>query len=74
MKIPFQQLSPDTLQAIIEEFITRSGTDYGEQEIPLPQMRQQVLDQLEQGTAVIVYDDETETCTILPSADVPDMD
>ena len=32
MDIPWQQLQPETLHSLIEEFITRDGTDYGEKE------------------------------------------
>ncbi|MBW2654812.1 MAG: YheU family protein [Deltaproteobacteria bacterium] len=30
IKIPYNQLSPEALQGVIEEFVTRDGTDYGE--------------------------------------------
>lgn len=68
MIIPYQQLSPDTLQSLVEEFITRNGTDYGEHEISLSQKVQQVMRQLERDDAVIVFDPTTETCTILSAA------
>ncbi len=35
VKIPYDQLSPEALKGVIEEFVTRNGTDYGEAEIPL---------------------------------------
>ncbi|VFS55698.1 Uncharacterised protein family (UPF0270) [Leminorella grimontii] len=37
MIIPWQSVNPDTLEAIIESFVLREGTDYGEQEKSLPQ-------------------------------------
>ena len=69
MKIPYQQLSPETLHSLVEEFVTRSGTDYGEHEISLEQKVQQVMGQLESSDAVIVFDPATETCSILSAAD-----
>ena len=69
MKIPHQQLSPNTLQSLVEEFITRNGTDYGEHEFSLDDKVQQVMRQLEREDAVIVFDPATETCTILSAAD-----
>jgi len=33
VKVPYNQLSPEALQGVIEEFVTRDGTDYGEIEI-----------------------------------------
>jgi uncharacterized protein len=67
MIIPHQMLSPDALRGVIEAFITREGTDYGLQEVPLATKVWHVQQQLEAGTAVIVYDAETESCTIQPT-------
>lgn len=69
MKIPFDQLSLEALHGVVEEFVTRDGTDYGEVEIPLEIKMNQVLDQLKSGKAVIVFDPESETCNILKSND-----
>ena len=66
-KISYDQLSPEALQGVIEEFVTREGTDYGEVEVPLETKISQVLSQLKSGKAVIVFDQKTETCTILKS-------
>ncbi len=35
LKIPYDQLNHETLHGIIEEFVTRDGTDYGEIEVSL---------------------------------------
>lgn len=70
VKIPVDRLSPETLQDIIEEFVTRDGTDYGKTEIPIETKIRQVKNQLESGLAVLVYDHETQTCNIF-SADDP---
>ena len=67
IKIPYNQLSPEALQGVIEEFVTRDGTDYGEVEVSMEIKISQVLGQLESGKAVIVFDQKTETCTILKS-------
>ena len=69
VKIPYDQLSPEALQGIVEEFVTRDGTDYGEVEAPLGTKVAQVLAQLKSGKAVIVFDQETESCTVLRSDD-----
>ena len=66
MLIPHNQLPPDTLQALIEEFINREGTDYGEQEISIKTKISQVMRHLEEGSIVIGYDEQSETCTLLP--------
>ena len=69
MKIPHRQISPDTLYSLVEEFVTRSGTDYGEHEISLTQKVEQVMRQLDNGHAVVVFDVATETCSILSAAE-----
>lgn len=66
MEIPYDQLEPDTLRALVEEYVTRAGTDYGGAEVPLPTKVQQVLAQLERGEAVITYDPKTQSCDIVP--------
>ena len=69
VKIPYDQLSPEALQGVVEEFVTRDGTDYGETEISLETKIDQVRAQLKNGKAVIIFDQETESCTVLRSDD-----
>jgi len=61
IRIPHQQLSPDTLNGLIEEFVTRNGTDISD----APRSIEQVIKLLEQGKAVIAFDEESESCNIL---------
>lgn len=65
IEIPLSQLDRDTLQAVLEEFITREGTDYGHEEYSLAQKVSQVRRQIEQGQAQLVFDPITESCTVL---------
>ncbi|WP_035242046.1 YheU family protein [Desulfobacter vibrioformis] len=67
--IPWDQLSPEALHGVVEEFVTRDGTDYGEVEMPLGTKIAQVMAQLRSGKAVIVFDQETDSGTILRSDD-----
>lgn len=67
--IPPDRLSPEALQGLIEEFITREGTDYGMREVALESKVSSVRRQLEAGFAVIVFDSKTETTTIVPAND-----
>ena len=67
MIIAWQKLSSEALYGVIEEFITREGTDYGHREWTLEDKVGAVQRQLEAGDAVVVYDSETETCTICPA-------
>lgn len=54
--IPHGALSEGALQGVIESFVLREGTDYGEREIALEQKVVQVLRQLQRGEARIVFD------------------
>ena len=67
--VPYEQLEPETLNNVIEEFVTRDGTDYGAVEVSLELKISQVLNQLKSKNAVLVFDNQTETCTILKSDD-----
>jgi uncharacterized protein YheU (UPF0270 family) len=62
--IPVEKLSAETLQGVNEEFISRGGTDYGEFEAAMETKVRQVKQKLENGLAVLIYDDETETTNI----------
>ena len=68
-RIPCERLEPETLQALIEEFITRDGTDYGKREVPFEQKTAQVKSQLMSGQAIILFDEDTRTCNIVSSDD-----
>jgi uncharacterized protein YheU (UPF0270 family) len=63
-KIPVHKLSAEASQGVIEEFITRAGTDYGEIEASQETKFRQVKNKLENGLAVLIFDDETETTNI----------
>ena len=65
--IPHRRLSPTALRGVIEAFVTREGTDYGLHDVPLATKVGQVHRQLDAGTAVLVYDEETDSCTIQPT-------
>jgi uncharacterized protein YheU (UPF0270 family) len=68
-KIPVNKLSPEALQGVIEEFISRAGTDYGEVEASTETKFRQVKQKLETGSAVLIFDDETETTNIFLADD-----
>jgi uncharacterized protein len=68
-KIPVNKLSPEALRGIIEEFISRDGTDYGEIEVPMETKFSKVKYNLESGLAILIYDDEAETTNIFSTDD-----
>ena len=67
--IPVSKLSAKALQGVIEEFISRNGTDYGAIEASWETSVKQVKDKLKSGLAVLVFDDETETTNIFLADD-----
>lgn len=66
MIIPWQDLSPETLDNLIESFVLREGTDYGEQERSLEQKVSEVKRQLKSGDVVLVWSELHETVNIMP--------
>jgi uncharacterized protein len=68
--VPPEQLSADALQGMIEEFIMREGTDYGEVELSLAEKVEQIRAQLRKGLVVVAFDTITESCTIMTKEDV----
>ena len=63
--VPAAELSPATLQALVESFVLREGTEYGERDVSLEDKVSQVTRQLRRGEARIVFDPETESIDIL---------
>ena len=63
--IPYQQLSSDTLDALIEAFVLREGTEYGEQDISMADKVAQVREQLESDQLVILYSELHESVDII---------
>lgn len=65
MDIPYQSLSAEALEGVIDDFILREGTDYGPLEASLEKKRSDVLRQLKDKKAKIVFDPETETISLV---------
>ncbi|GLS92442.1 UPF0270 protein [Psychromonas marina] len=65
MLIPYQSLDSETLYSLIESFILREGTDYGEAEISLESKSQKVLEQVKAGNVLILYSEHTESVTLI---------
>jgi uncharacterized protein YheU (UPF0270 family) len=63
--IPYRDLSADALRGVVESFVLREGTDYGEREVSLEQKVAQVMRQLERGEAQILFDAAVETIDIV---------
>jgi uncharacterized protein YheU (UPF0270 family) len=70
MHIPPTLLSTGALRAVVEEFVTRDGTDHSSIERRI----ETVLRQLDAGIVELHFDDKTETCNILPAEEKPPAD
>jgi len=62
MLIPHTTLAPATLRAVVQEFVTRDGTDHS----PIERRVESVLRQLGAGRVELHFDVQTETCNIVP--------
>lgn len=63
--ISYRELSAEALKGVIEAFVLREGTDYGEREFSLEQKVVHVMRQLERGEAQIVFDPNTESVDVV---------
>jgi len=64
------QLSVDALQGLVEEYVTREGTDYGHSDWSLDDKVAQVYRQLDRGEARIVFDLELQTASIVAAPEL----
>jgi hypothetical protein len=71
MIIPHQQLDPETLQNLLEEYATRDGTDYGEREVSLIDKVASLRRQLQTGEVVIWFDSDEESINLILARDIP---
>lgn len=65
MIIPWQQLEPATLDALLESYVLREGTDYGDQELTLSDKLEQIKQQVINGSVLIVYSELHETVNLI---------
>ncbi|MBO1518358.1 YheU family protein [Oceanisphaera pacifica] len=72
MIIPYTDLNEETLNNLIEQFVLREGTEYGAEDVSLPEKVLQVKQQLKSREAVIVYSELHESVNILPAAQFSD--
>ncbi len=69
IEITPNQLSPDALNGIIENFILREGTDYGVVEVEFEKKKSQIQKQIDRGDVKIVFDQTSETVSLLTATE-----
>lgn len=67
--IPPEKLEAEVLENILESYITREGTDYGENELNMEQKLRSLRPQVSSGEVVIVYDEDSESLTLMTRSD-----
>lgn len=63
--VPHLELSAEVLRGVVESFVLREGTEYGEREFSLEQKVAQVIRQLTVGEAQIVFDPTSNTVDVI---------
>jgi hypothetical protein len=63
--VPYTELAPELLHAVVESYVLREGTDYGEKEFSLEEKVAHVMRQLKRGEARIMFDPESESVSIV---------
>lgn len=64
--IPYDSLASETLMTILDDIVSREGTDYGDYDLSAEQKRQQAMNALKGGQAVLLFDTESETIKMVP--------
>jgi uncharacterized protein YheU (UPF0270 family) len=65
MIIPYNELSEDALQALVEDFVTRDGTDYGQDEKSMQEKAVHLLALLKAGKLLVTYNEVTQDCGLV---------
>lgn len=70
MLIPFELIEADTLNNLLEDFVTREGTDNGD-DTPLDVRVERARHALKRGEAVIVFEPDSQQCQLMLKSEVP---
>lgn len=65
VEIPFERINTDTLRNLVSEFVSREWEELGDSHHTLDDKIAQVLQQLKDKKAKVVFDLKTETCNII---------
>ena len=65
VEVPYEHLEPETLQNLIQEFVTRDGNDWGDVEGAMESNVDQVMQQLRNRKVKVVFDLKSETANIV---------
>ena len=60
IEVPVAKLAPEVLEALLEEFASRDGTDYGEIETAMSRRVEQLRRRLQSKEMALIYESESE--------------
>ena len=63
--VPHTELSAEALRGVIESFVLREGTEYGERDFTLEEKLTHVMHQLQRGEAQIMFDPQSSSVDIV---------
>jgi uncharacterized protein YheU (UPF0270 family) len=63
--VPHTALAAGVLRGVVESFVLREGTEYGEKDFSLEQKVAQIMRQLEVGEAHIIFDPTSESVDLV---------
>jgi uncharacterized protein len=70
VEVPYARLDAAVLRRVVEEFVTRDGTDYGAAEKTLDQKVSDVTREIRSGRAALVFDGESLTMNVVQARTV----
>ncbi len=73
MQVPYEKISEEALRGIALEFVSREGTDYGE-DFDMDAKVDQVISAIKKGKVLIYYNHTTQTCNLLTKRQAIDHD
>ncbi len=65
IEIPYDQINADTLQRMIQEFVSRDGADWADAGCALEDKVEQVLQQLKNKKVKVVFDLKSQTANFV---------
>lgn len=73
MQVPYEEISDEALRGIALEFVSREGTDYGE-DFDMDAKVDQVIGAIKKGKVIIYYNHTTQTCNLLTKRQSIDLE
>ena len=65
IEVPYKDINPETLRNMIEEFVSRDGSDWGDTGGSMEDKIKQVLRQFESGKIKVVFDLTSQSANIV---------